>query len=161
MPSTNKNRPRVAIVHDALVAAGGAERTVTHMCEAFLEAPVFTSAYLPEQTYPEFRARQVVVLSSTTSGAKFIRPPERMQHACYCYASFRFLWKPESYSTMCLPNVADAPMLLKAMDTDLKVPDDIRLFKKPVAGFIGNLSSHSEIICQNLQQRAIPKVNHP
>ena len=50
---------------------------------------------------------------------------------------------------------------LKAMDTDLKVPDDIRLFKKPVAGFIGNLSSHSEIICQNLQQRAIPKVNHP
>ena len=54
--------PRVAIVHDALVNAGGAERVVTFMCEAFPNAPVYTSAYLPDRTYPEFRSRTVHVL---------------------------------------------------------------------------------------------------
>ena len=54
--------PRVAIVHDALVNAGGAERVVTFLAEAFPDAPIFTSAYLPERTYPEFRQRDVRVL---------------------------------------------------------------------------------------------------
>lgn len=54
--------PRVAIVHDALVNSGGAERVVTFLCEAFPEAPLFTSAYLPERTFPEFRSRDVRVL---------------------------------------------------------------------------------------------------
>jgi len=130
--------PRLAIVHDALINAGGAERTVTYMCEAFPEAPVFTSVYLPERTYAEFRARQVhtlpgaswvrterlgkqlfplwvlgfrqldlsafdMVLSSTTWCAKYIRPPAQVDHACYCYAPFRLLWKPGAYSPDSLP----------------------------------------------------------
>lgn len=133
-----KYQAHVAIVHDALVNAGGAERTVTYMCETFPEAPVFTSVYLPERTYAEFRARQVhtlpgaswvrterrakqlfpfwvlgfrqldlsgfdVVLSSTTWGAKYIRPPAQTRHVCYCYAPFRLLWKPEVYSPDSLP----------------------------------------------------------
>jgi len=125
-------------VHDALVNAGGAERTVTYMCETFPEAPVFTSVYLPERTYAEFQAREVhtlpgaswvhterrakqlfplwvlgfwqldlsgfdVVLSSTTWCAKYIHPPAQVDHACYCYAPFRLLWKPETYSSDSVP----------------------------------------------------------
>ena len=125
----------LAIVHDALVNRGGAERTVTFMCEAFPDAPLFTSVYLPDRTYPEFNARQVhtlpgarwvhtergtkqllplwiagfhclnlanfdVVLSSSTWSAKFVRHPH---HVCYCYAPFRVLWKPQSYSNQSLP----------------------------------------------------------
>ena len=53
---------RVAIVHDALVNTGGAERVVTFMCEAFPDAPVYTSVYLPKNTYKEFASRAVHVL---------------------------------------------------------------------------------------------------
>ena len=126
---------RVAIVHDALVNMGGAERTLAFMCEAFPDAPVFTSVYLPDRTYPEFRARQVsilpgarrvrderrakqlfflwvmgfrglklddfdVVLTSTTFAAKYIR---HSRNCCYCYAPFRWVWKPQSYSPNSLP----------------------------------------------------------
>ncbi len=132
----DSSRPlRVAIVHDALVNMGGAERTLAFMCETFPDAPIFTSAYLPDRTYPEFRARQVhvlpgsryvhdergakrlfflwvmgfrnlnldnfdAVLSSTTFAAKYIR---HHKHCCYCYAPFRWIWKPQSYSPDSLP----------------------------------------------------------
>jgi len=129
---------RVAIVHDALVNTGGAERTLTYMCEAFPDAPVFTSVYLPERTFEAFRHRDVrvlpgarlavnerrakqlfplwvlgfrsldlsgfeAILSSSTFAAKHIRPPAGVHHACYCYAPFRLLWKPEAYDGASLP----------------------------------------------------------
>lgn len=53
---------RVAIVHDALVNAGGAERVVTFMSEAFPDAPIYTSVYRPEHTYSDFSSRVVYVL---------------------------------------------------------------------------------------------------
>ena len=56
------SEPRVAIVHDALINAGGAERVATFLCEAFPEAPCFTSVYLPDKTYTEFCRRQIRVL---------------------------------------------------------------------------------------------------
>ncbi|MFI5398674.1 MAG: glycosyltransferase [Candidatus Binatia bacterium] len=46
---------RVALVHDALVNRGGAERVAAVFCEAFSGAPLYTSVYLPERTYPAFR----------------------------------------------------------------------------------------------------------
>lgn len=46
---------RVALVHDALVNRGGAERVAAVFCEAFPDAPLYTSVYLPERTYPAFR----------------------------------------------------------------------------------------------------------
>jgi len=46
--------PSVAIVHDYLTQRGGAERVVLSMARAFPEAPVYTSLYSPETTYPEF-----------------------------------------------------------------------------------------------------------
>jgi glycosyltransferase involved in cell wall biosynthesis len=50
---------RLALAHDALVARGGAERVVAVLCEAFPDAPLYTSVYLPERTYPFFRSVDV------------------------------------------------------------------------------------------------------
>ena len=73
------SQPRVAIVHDALVNSGGAERVVTFMCEAFPEAPLYTSVYLPDRTFSEFRGRSIRVLpgarwASTEASAKRLLP---------------------------------------------------------------------------------------
>lgn len=135
---TPKDRPRVAIVHDALINAGGAERVLAFMHETFPDAPIYTAAYHPESTYPSFRGARVVtlpgsrfatsealvkrlfplwvagfanltwrdfdvVLSSTTWGAKFVRPPPSVHHVCYCYAPNRLLWSPEAYNAGTAP----------------------------------------------------------
>ena len=52
---------RVAIAHDYLTQRGGAERVVLSLLRAFPEAPVYTTLYDPEGTYPEFRAARVIV----------------------------------------------------------------------------------------------------
>jgi glycosyltransferase involved in cell wall biosynthesis len=44
----------VALVHDYLTQRGGAERVVLAMTRAFPEAPLYTSLYDPEGTFPEF-----------------------------------------------------------------------------------------------------------
>lgn len=46
---------RVAIAHDYLTQRGGAERVVLAMLRAFPDAPIFTTLYDPDGTYPEFR----------------------------------------------------------------------------------------------------------
>jgi len=52
---------KLAIVHDYLTQKGGAERTVVAMCEAFPEAPVFTSIYSPKGTLKDFKGRKINV----------------------------------------------------------------------------------------------------
>ena len=49
----------VAIVHDYLTQRGGAERVVLSMAHAFPGAPVYTSMYEPDDTYPEFATLDV------------------------------------------------------------------------------------------------------
>jgi len=44
----------VALVHDYLTQRGGAERVVLSLARAFPEAPLFTSLYDPDGTFPEF-----------------------------------------------------------------------------------------------------------
>lgn len=46
-------------MHDYLTQRGGAERVVLHMLEAFPGAPLHTSLYDPEHTFPEFAAADV------------------------------------------------------------------------------------------------------
>lgn len=48
-------RPRVALVHDYLTQLGGAERVALELTRAFPDAPLYTSIYAPDMTYPEFR----------------------------------------------------------------------------------------------------------
>lgn len=50
---------KVAIVHDYLTQTGGAELVALALAETFPEAPVYTSVYQPELTYPEFRNHDV------------------------------------------------------------------------------------------------------
>lgn len=50
---------KVAIVHDYLVNRGGAERVVAAMHRVWPDAPIFTSVYHPDDTYPEFREADV------------------------------------------------------------------------------------------------------
>ena len=45
---------RVALVHDYLTQRGGAERVVLALTRAFPGAPLYTSLYEPETTFPEF-----------------------------------------------------------------------------------------------------------
>jgi glycosyltransferase involved in cell wall biosynthesis len=47
-------RPRVAIVHDYLTQRGGAERVVLALHRMFPDAPIFTSLYDPDATFPDF-----------------------------------------------------------------------------------------------------------
>src|ERR1700722_9528974 len=52
-------RSRVVIAHDYLTQRGGAERVVLAMAHAFPEAPIMTSLYQADDTFPEFRDREV------------------------------------------------------------------------------------------------------
>lgn len=54
------SRVRVAIAHDYLTQRGGAERVVLALSRAFPEAPIYTTLYNREATYPEFEEREVV-----------------------------------------------------------------------------------------------------
>jgi glycosyltransferase involved in cell wall biosynthesis len=49
----------VAIVHDYLTQRGGAERVVLALSRTFPSAPIYTSVYEPESTFPEFGERHI------------------------------------------------------------------------------------------------------
>ncbi|MBO1755202.1 glycosyltransferase [Allobranchiibius sp. CTAmp26] len=66
------SEPTVAIAHDYLTQRGGAERVVLAMHRAFPEAPIYTTLYAPDRTFPEFRDANVV-----TSGLNKIAPLRR------------------------------------------------------------------------------------
>jgi len=50
---------KVALVHDALVNRGGAERVFQVFSEMFPRSPIYTSVYLPDKTFPYFHSRKV------------------------------------------------------------------------------------------------------
>lgn len=50
---------RVAIVHDYLNQRGGAERVVLELAKIWPQAPVYTSLYRAESTFPEFKDREI------------------------------------------------------------------------------------------------------
>ena len=62
-------KKRIAIVHDALCVPGGAERLTLWMTKVYPEAPIYTSVYLPDQTFSEFKGLDI----RTLPFAKFIK----------------------------------------------------------------------------------------
>lgn len=50
---------KVAIVHDDLMRRGGAEKVALTISELFPEAPIYTLAYQPDSTYPEFKSKKI------------------------------------------------------------------------------------------------------
>lgn len=59
MTSPGQQRVRVAIAHDYLTQRGGAERVVLAMARAFPDAPIHTTLYDPDETFPEYAALDV------------------------------------------------------------------------------------------------------
>jgi glycosyltransferase involved in cell wall biosynthesis len=53
------SKPRVVIAHDYLTQSGGAERVVLSLLEAFPDAPIVTSVYDAESTFPQFRGHEI------------------------------------------------------------------------------------------------------
>jgi len=66
----------VAIVHDYLTQKGGAERVVLAMHRAFPAAPIYTSLYEPDLTFPEFR--DIDVRPSHLNRSQFLRRHHRV-----------------------------------------------------------------------------------
>lgn len=54
------SQPRIAIAHDYLTQRGGAERVVLSMHRAFPDAPIYTTLYDPDNTFPEFADANIV-----------------------------------------------------------------------------------------------------
>ena len=71
-----RSRPQVpvAIAHDYLTQKGGAERVVLALSRIYPEAPIYTTLYHPEATFPDFRGRTIV-----TSALNAV-PPFRADH---------------------------------------------------------------------------------
>jgi Glycosyltransferase len=53
---------KIAIVADALVVPGGTEKVTLSLSNIFPGAPIFTSVYLPEATFPEFKTRKIFTM---------------------------------------------------------------------------------------------------
>jgi glycosyltransferase involved in cell wall biosynthesis len=56
----NKIPKKIAIIHDAFIVKGGAERLALHLSNLFPEAPIYTSVYQPETTFPELKTKQII-----------------------------------------------------------------------------------------------------
>ncbi len=70
---------RLALVHDALVYRGGAERVVATLIKYWPNVPLFTSAYLPNSTFDIFRQSQI----HTSFVQKFARDPQTVMRRVF------------------------------------------------------------------------------
>lgn len=78
MDPKNTGKPKsgkIAIVHDALCVSGGAERVALWMSNAYPDAPIYTSVYLPEQTFPEFKQKNI----HTLPFSKFVKSEKQFK----------------------------------------------------------------------------------
>jgi len=66
---------KVALVHDTLINRGGAERVFGFFIEAFPNANIYTSVYLPEETYPLFSNYKIY----TTGLQSFIKSEKQFK----------------------------------------------------------------------------------
>ncbi|PKO17659.1 MAG: glycosyltransferase family 4 protein [Chloroflexi bacterium HGW-Chloroflexi-10] len=56
----NKIPKKIAIIHDAFIVKGGAERLALHLSNLFPEAPIYTSVYQPKTTFSELKTKQII-----------------------------------------------------------------------------------------------------
>ena len=57
---TDMTRGRIAIAHDYLTQKGGAERVVLALHRMWPDAPIYTTFYDPEGTFPEFKDAHII-----------------------------------------------------------------------------------------------------
>ena len=70
---------RIILVQDSLVVSGGAERLTAALCQIFPESLLYTSAWLPDQTFPFFkthppRVLPLAKLAGSERGFKLLYP---------------------------------------------------------------------------------------
>ncbi|MGK7221900.1 glycosyltransferase [Kocuria flava] len=70
------NEPELVIAHDYLTQRGGAERVVLSMHRAFPEAPIYTTFYDADGTFPEFREARIITSAFNRLG--FLRRNVRL-----------------------------------------------------------------------------------
>ena len=75
----------IAIAHDYLTQRGGAERVVLAMHRAFPEAPIYTTLYDPEGTFPEFKDAKII--TSPLNKIGYLRRNHRMALPILPFAS--------------------------------------------------------------------------
>jgi len=75
----------IAIAHDYLTQRGGAERVVLAMHRAFPDAPIYTTLYDPEGTFPEFKDAKII--TSPLNKIGYLRRNHRMALPILPFAS--------------------------------------------------------------------------
>lgn len=66
---------KIAIIHDDLMRRGGGEQVALCFHKAFPDAPLYTSVYQPELTYPEFKKVNII----TSWYQKIVKNEKRMK----------------------------------------------------------------------------------
>lgn len=66
----------IAIAHDYLTQRGGAERVVLALHKAYPQAPIYTTLYDPENTYPEFK--DCTIITSPLNRIPLFRKDHRL-----------------------------------------------------------------------------------
>lgn len=102
---------RVAIVHDALVNLGGAERVLGVLHECYSKAPIYTSVYLPERTHAslkhaDVRSSFVQKLAGSERATKLMFPLTFLAMQRLDMSQYQVVL---SSSTFCAKNVQAAP----------------------------------------------------
>ena len=67
---------KLALIQDQLLIKGGSERIFQYMVEEFPEADIFTSAYSPHNTWPEFKKYKI----KTTWANSFVRTHDQFKN---------------------------------------------------------------------------------
>ena len=79
---------KIAIVHDYLNQRGGAERVVDAISNIFPDAPIYTSIYFPDDTFPGFKNKDI--RTSFMQNFPFIRRHFKKYFFIYPFAFKRF-----------------------------------------------------------------------
>jgi glycosyltransferase involved in cell wall biosynthesis len=123
---------------------------------------VFTPAFGPvsARLNPALRVYQCVDEHSAYPGApgEYVRKleAELVRRSDITLTTSRPLFDrihPMGRTVLNLPNVADTHLFERAHDPGLSVPPDMAGFRKPVIGFVGNVSSY-KVDCELLRQAA-------
>ena len=99
---------KIALVHDALINKGGAERVALYLHQTFPEATFFTSCYDPEATYPEFKNMEVRTsfvqkITRKEKTAKLLFPLSFLAMKKFDFSGFDLVL---SSSTWCAKNIS-------------------------------------------------------
>ena len=79
------DEPEIVIAHDYLTQRGGAERVVLALHRMYPDAPIHTTLYDPDGTFPEFRRP----LSSPAPSTGSVPSAETTARPCRCCR-----WRP-------------------------------------------------------------------